>query len=95
MAKNSLTPKPEVLRVVMKENGMTHGQVSVRAGCHRSTITRLVAGERRMNPALADRVAKALGVRTDLIFSSPAEQSLEQREHTGGRARGRARVPVA
>ncbi|WP_370462415.1 helix-turn-helix domain-containing protein [Nocardiopsis sp. FR6] len=89
VAKNSLIPKPDIMRAVVEGSGMTHGQISVRAGCHRSTISRVIAGERRMNPDLAEKVALTLGVRTDLIFTDPLEPSHAQRgksRDTSGRA---------
>lgn len=39
MARKSLVPKAKLIRVLVKESGITHGQIAVRAGCDRSTIS--------------------------------------------------------
>ncbi|MEV6817790.1 helix-turn-helix transcriptional regulator [Nocardiopsis dassonvillei] len=77
------------MRAVVEGSGMTHGQISVRVGCHRSTISRVIAGDRRINPDLAQKVATTLGVQRDLIFSDPLEFSHAQR----GPGKGRGRSP--
>jgi plasmid maintenance system antidote protein VapI len=72
VSKNSLIPNSDLLRVLVESSGLTHSQIAMKAQCERSTVTRIVRGERRVDPELAARIAKSLGVRRELAFVKPA-----------------------
>ena len=56
------------LRVLMAELDVTVGELADRAQVSRATISALRSGRRKPNPDTAYLIARALGVRTSMIW---------------------------
>lgn len=61
------TRPPTPLRVFVAGAGLRQGDIAAAAGCSRSHLSAIVAGDRRPSPALALRLADALGVRVSAL----------------------------
>lgn len=59
----------ETLRALIKQRGLSYTTLGRWAGCDRSMISHLCAGRSKScTPALAERIAEALGVPLELLF---------------------------
>ena len=60
---------PEMLRATMDRRGFTISRLARYAGCSKSMVGHLVSGHKKScTPALAERIAEALDVPTELLF---------------------------
>lgn len=63
----------ETLRALIKQRGLSYGDVGVMVGCNRSMISQLVNGARpSCSPVLAERLAVCLGVPVEVLFTPNA-----------------------
>lgn len=59
----------DTLRALIKQRGLSYGQLGQMAGCHRTMISQLVNNHRNScTPTLADRLSLCLGVPTEVLF---------------------------
>lgn len=59
----------DTLRALIKQRGLSYGDIGEMCGCHRSMISQLVNGSRTTcKPGLADKIAICLGVPTEVLF---------------------------
>lgn len=74
-----LTSK-DTLRALIKQRGLSYGDIGTMAGCHRSMVSQLANGHRTScTPPLAERIALCLGVPSEVLFvaqtSAPSGQN--------------------
>lgn len=63
-----LTSK-DTLKALIKQRGLSYGDVGLSAGCHRSMISALANGHRTScTDKLAERIALTLGVPSEVLF---------------------------
>lgn len=79
-----LTSK-ETLRALIKQRGLSYGDIGQLANCHRSMISQLVNGHRKSCSAdLGERIAACLGVPSEVLFvarpSASSGQDIKMRE---------------
>lgn len=66
------------LKDAMHRAGLNGAQLARKAGCQPPEISRLIAGNRKITPAWAKRLAPHLGIDpADLIFEGPAQAASE------------------
>lgn len=62
-----------LLRQLLRSQGLTVRDAASEAGCSKSYVSALANGTRTAcSPYLADRLARTLGVRVDVLFDPPA-----------------------
>ena len=61
----------ENLRSAMDERGMDQQDLSRESGVHYVTISRVLSGKQDPTVSVCERLAKAVGLRADLVFLSP------------------------
>lgn len=67
-----LTSK-DTLRALIKQRGLSYGDIGQMADCHRTMISQLVNGNRTScTPELAERIALCLGVPSEVLFVAQA-----------------------
>lgn len=59
-----------VVRVAMRERGLSHRQLARLAGCSKSTIGFVAGGDRAVNDQLAQALARALRRPVDELFET-------------------------
>lgn len=57
------------LGTVRKSKGMTQRQLAERIGVRRESVARYETGERRPSPAVAERIARALGMDIETMWA--------------------------
>lgn len=63
-----LTSK-DTLRALIKQRGLSYGDIGEMAGCHRTMVSQLVNGNRTScTPELAEKIALCLGVPSEVLF---------------------------
>ena len=59
----------DTLRALIKQRGLSYGQLGQMAGCHRTMISQLVNDHRNScTPELAERLSLCLGVPSEVLF---------------------------
>lgn len=59
----------DTLRALIKQRGLSYGDIGNMCGCHRSMISQLANGNRTScKPKLAEKIAVCLGVPSEVLF---------------------------
>lgn len=73
-----LTSK-DTLRALIRQRGLSYGDIGKMADCHRTMISQLVNGNRTScTPELAERIALCLGVPSEVLFVAQASAASGQ-----------------
>ena len=59
------------LRSAMEEHGIDQQDLAKLSGVHYVTISRILAGKQDPTLTVCEKLAKAAGIRADLVFLSP------------------------
>lgn len=77
----------DTLRALIKQRGLSYGDIGEMAGCHRSMVSALTNGHRTScTPELAEKIALCLGVPSEVLFVANASATSGQNIKTGGKA---------
>lgn len=74
---------PDMLRATIERRGFTLSRLARYAGCSKSMVGHLVSGHKKScTPELAERIAEALEVPTELLFVANESTNRSHSDHT-------------